>query len=200
MKKNSIAQKIHPFFCLQQEHFCTCGFNILIVFAKCQEGVQRCTRCTACIMKFKKNSSYKGQNTKYALNYCGIKEQKDSWQSVLGNRNYHKVSSGFAFSPAVLFLPLTSAFISCTRKPLEFFARVNQRIRKGLRRVHSLCRDQQGLLCMQSYSDFLGKKGNTSAHHPLYPVLTLQGSGTFYKWKHWGKKTNSCYLKKVATQ
>lgn len=102
-EKNTCCTKIHTFFCLQQEHLHTCGFHILIVFAKCQEGVQRCTRCTACIMKFKKNSSHKGQNTKCALNYCGIRAQKDSWQSVLGNRNYRKASSGFAFFPSCPF-------------------------------------------------------------------------------------------------
>lgn len=83
--KTLYCTKIQPFFCLQQEHLCTCGFNILIAFVKCQEGIHCCTRCTVYIMKFKKNSSRKGQNAKYALNYCRIRARKDRWQSVLGN-------------------------------------------------------------------------------------------------------------------
>lgn len=69
--------------------------------------------------------------------------------------------------------------MSRTRKAVELFAGVNRCLRKGLGRVHVLCRDQQGLLRTQSYSDFLGKNCNTPAHHPLYPVLILQGSEAF---------------------
>lgn len=70
-EKSFIAQKFPPFSCLQQKHFCA-WFNILIVFAKCQEGVQRCTSCTACTRTFKKSSSHKGQSSKCALNYWGV--------------------------------------------------------------------------------------------------------------------------------
>lgn len=124
-------QKNSPLFLPAQEHLRTCGFNISIVFVKCQERVQRCTRCTACIMKFKKHSSRKGQNTKCALNCWGLEHRRRADRVRCETEIIVKLFR-FCISPAVLFLPITSAFMSRTRKALEHCAGVNQCIRKGL--------------------------------------------------------------------